>query len=261
MDDTAFRDLRLAEIEESILLLRKFSKTGGQLLEIGAGRGWQSKALSAAGYAVEAIDLPADSGISGHASAREWPIRDYDGSHIPFADDAFDIIYSSNVLEHVAELDALAADMKRVLRPDGIALHLVPNPQWRLLSLLTYYPGQAVDLLRWLRRSETPAPGNSPGDTPQTKRSLLAKAARRLLPPTHGAEGTPLTEIARFSKRYWDHFFGRAGWEVLHYGNNGLAASGDYLLGRALGMNARRKIGRAMGGIAHVYVVRPSATE
>ena len=255
----SFRDLRLAEVEDSISLLRKFGKMRGKLLEIGAGTGWQSRALAAAAYEVEAIDLPAESGISGHARAREWPIHDYDGSHIPFAADTFDIIYSSNVLEHVVELDALTADMKRVLRRDGIALHLVPNPQWRLLSLLTYYPGQAVDLFRWLSRREALAADESTGPSSPLESSLLKKAARRLLPPTHGAKGTPLTEIARFSKRYWDNFFDQAGWQVLHYGNNGLAASGDYLLGTALGIGTRRVIGRAIGGIAHVYVVRPRA--
>lgn len=261
MTSATFRDLRLAEVEDSIRLLERYGKPRGNLLEIGAGTGWQAKALASVGYEVEAIDLPAQSGISGHAKAREWPIRDYDGSHIPFADSSFDILYSSNVLEHVVELDTLAADMKRVLRPGGIALHLVPNPQWRLLSLLTYYPGQALDFVRWLRRSRKPAAQSSAATSLLEKHSLLARAAHRLLPPTHGAEGTPIGEIRRFSKRHWDNFFNRAGWEVVYYGNNGLAASGDYLFGRALGIWARRALGRAMNGIAHVYVVRPRATK
>lgn len=261
MTVSAFRDLRLAEVEDSIALLREFGKSSGKLLEVGAGTGWQAKALADAGYDVEAIDLPAESGISGHAREREWPIRDYDGSHIPFADASFDIIYSSNVLEHVVELDALGADMKRVLRPGGIALHLVPNPQWRLLSLLTYYPGQVVDFFHWLRRRETRATANSVAITPPGPLSLLPKAVRRLVPPTHGAKGNPLNEINRFSRRCWNNTFERAGWEILFYGNNGLVASGDYLLGSVLGMKARRKIGKAMGGIAHVYLLRPKPTE
>jgi hypothetical protein len=88
---------------------------------------------------------------------------------------------------------------------------------------------------------------------------LLGKALRRLVPPTHGAEGTPLSELRRFSRRRWDAFFTGAGWDVLYYGNNGLAASGDYLLGTLLGVKLRRRIGRTIGGIAHVYVTRPKA--
>jgi 2-polyprenyl-3-methyl-5-hydroxy-6-metoxy-1,4-benzoquinol methylase len=137
-----FKQLRLAEVEDSIALLRQY-KDSGDLLEIGAGTGWQSKALSSAGYRVDAVDLPADSDISNHAHSRDWPIRDYDGAHLPFADRSFDIVYSSNVLEHVVELDTLTQEMERVLRPGGVALHLLPNSTWRLLSLVTYYPGQS----------------------------------------------------------------------------------------------------------------------
>ena len=259
MTSDAFHALRVAEVEDSIRLLDKLGAKSGDLLEIGAGRGWQARALSEAGYRVEAIDLPPESGISGHARAREWPITDYDGVHIPFPDNSFDVIYSSNVLEHVVELDLLTKEMRRVLRPGGIALHLLPNRQWRLLSLASYYPGQASDFARWLRRRKTgvtPAgPGN--GGQPAAGRGLLGKALRRLLPPTHGAEGTPISEIARFSKRSWDSYFARTGWNVIYYGNNGLIASGDYLLGSLLPLGARRRIGKAVGGIAHVYALRP----
>jgi SAM-dependent methyltransferase len=260
MNGSAFRDLRLAEVEDSIRLLDQYGKKLGDLLEIGAGTGWQAKALSRAGFHVEAIDLPADSAISGHAKSREWSITDYDGVHIPFGDDEFDIIYSSNVLEHVTELDALMGEMKRVLRPGGIALHLLPNPQWRLISLLSYYPGQLIDCGRWLRKSREPSSGTRSVGTSRSE-SLIAKAFRRLVPPTHGAVVTPLSEIARFSKGSWDDYFDRMGWDVVHYGNNGLAASGDYLLGRAMGLGARRRLGKLMGGIAHVFVVRPRVSK
>ena len=256
MTTPMFRQLRLAEIGDTIELLRRY-KASGDLLEIGAGTGWQSKALSDAGYRVEAIDLPATSDISNHARNREWSIRDYDGAHIPFPDASFDIVYSSNVLEHVVNLDTLTTEMKRVLRPDGLAVHLLPNSAWRLLSLATYYPGQAIDALRWLRRK--PAIVSSP-DGPAADRSspdLLAKAIRRLAPHAHGARGTALSEIARFSKGSWDAYFDSSGWDVMEYGDNGVWASGDYLLGSLLPMPARRRLGRMTGGIAHVFVVRP----
>lgn len=257
---SAFEALRLAEIQDAIDLMRKHGRSSGDILEIGAGTGWQAQALSQAGYRVEAIDLPAHSANSGHARNRKWPIRDYDGMNIPYCDASFDIIFSSNVLEHVADLDALTNEMERVLRPDGIALHLLPNPQWRILSLATYYPGQAIDLLRYLRKRASSARGARKEVDPKThqssRTSLLGKALRRLVPPTHGSVGNTFSEISRFSRKSWDRFFQQRGWEIIEYRNNGLIASGDYLLGSLLDMAARRRIGGLVGGIAHVYLLR-----
>jgi SAM-dependent methyltransferase len=263
---SAFEALRLAEIQDAIELLRRHGRLSGELLEIGAGTGWQARALSEAGFRVKAIDLPADSAVSGHARNRHWPIRDYDGTHIPYPDESFDIIYSSNVLEHVADLDALTDEMKRVLRPDGVALHLLPNPQWRILSLATYYPGQTVDLLRYLKKHALPPVERSNGNElsvahPAKGRSLLLKALERLLPPAHGAVGNAVSEISRYSRHSWDRYFRQNGWEIIAYDNNGLVASGDYLLGSALDIPARRRIGGLVGGIAHVYLLRPQRSD
>ena len=258
---SAFEALRLAEVGDAIELLGRHGRRSGNVLEIGAGTGWQARALSEEGFTVEAIDLPPESGISGHARNRHWPIRDYDGVHIPFPDDSFDIIYSSNVLEHVVELDALMEEMKRVLHPGGIMLHLLPNPQWRLLSLVTYYPGQAVDFLRYLRKRTRMGPSQQASGpaTGPNRDPLWKKAARRLLPPTHGAVGSAVGEIRRYSRARWDRYFRQQGWEIVEYSNNGLIASGDYLLGSALGIDARRRLGGMIGGIAHVYLLRPAS--
>jgi SAM-dependent methyltransferase len=256
MASPIFRNFRLAEIEDAIQRLRRH-KPSGTLLEIGAGTGWQSKALAEAGYEVEAIDLPADVAISNHARTREWPIRDYDGANLPFGAEMFDIIYSSNVLEHVEDLDGLTVEMRRVLRRDGLALHLLPNPVWRLLSLLTYYPAQAIDAVRWLARKRTRPPAQTGVETRKIRSGLLGKAINRIIPAAHGARGTALGELHRFSKSSWDDYFDRNGWDVIEYAENGLLASGDYLLGRALPMRVRAVLGKALGGIAHVYLVKP----
>jgi SAM-dependent methyltransferase len=255
MRRSMFRPLRLAELDNSIALLRRYQQ-GVRLLEIGAGTGWQAQALSEVGFDVEAVDLPAESAISNHAHAREWPILDYDGRHLPFADCSFDVVYSSNVLEHVVDLDTLMAEMRRVLRPDGVALHVLPNCVWRLLSILSFYPAVVVDAVGWLKRTGASKPTS--GASPQNK-SLIRNLFRRIIPHAHGSAGTPLTELARFSKRSWDRYFTSHRWEVLHHGNNGILASGDYLLDAALPMSLRRKIGEAVGGIAHVYLLRPEA--
>lgn len=257
---SAFELFRLAELEQTEAIIRAAAGAGARVLEIGSGTGWQAKALSECGFDVVGVDLPPSSEISNHARARVWPITDYDGEHLPFDDASFDVVYSSNVLEHVVKLEAINAEMQRVLKADGVAVHLLPNPQWRLLSLLTYYPGQAIDLLRVVRR-RLARPASAAATHPASVstgpgRSLGGKLLARILPPTHGAIGTPLTEISRYSRRNWDNFFKSTGWTIADYGNNGMLASGDYLFGRVLTPALRKALGGIIGGIAHIYVLK-----
>jgi SAM-dependent methyltransferase len=45
---------------------------------------------------------------------------------ISFPDGTFDIVYSSNVIEHVIEIDPFLRECARVLKPDGLAVHVYP---------------------------------------------------------------------------------------------------------------------------------------
>jgi ubiquinone/menaquinone biosynthesis C-methylase UbiE len=106
---THLEQLRLAELESALAWIRPSQS----ILEIGAGAGWQARELSQRNHHVEAVDLPA----SSYAQQRVWKIRDYDGVHLPFADGAFDVVYTSHVLAHVANLHDLLAHAVRVTRP------------------------------------------------------------------------------------------------------------------------------------------------
>lgn len=45
----------------------------------------------------------------------------YDGVTMPFPDEHFDVVMSWGVMEHVADVPAVLAEIKRVLKPGGIA--------------------------------------------------------------------------------------------------------------------------------------------
>lgn len=49
------------------------------------------------------------------------------GETMPFEDNAFDVVFSTNVLEHVQNLNDVIAETVRVLKPGGYAHHIVPN--------------------------------------------------------------------------------------------------------------------------------------
>ena len=89
-----------------------------RILEIGAGTGEQARALADRGFEVTAVEIAS----SRYATERAFPIVDYDGRTLPIPDRSVDIVFSSNVLEHVSDL-AVAG------YPDAIL---------QLLSLVTF---------------------------------------------------------------------------------------------------------------------------
>jgi SAM-dependent methyltransferase len=92
---------------------------GATMLDVGGGPGYFRDAFTAAGATYWALD--ADVGeLSGQGSIATGTVIG-DGMRLPFRDDAVDLCYSSNVLEHVPDPWRMAEEMLRVTRPGGIA--------------------------------------------------------------------------------------------------------------------------------------------
>lgn len=51
------------------------------------------------------------------------------GGRLPFEDDYFDLIFSNQVFEHVEHLDAVVAELSRILRPTGRMYHHFPSSE------------------------------------------------------------------------------------------------------------------------------------
>lgn len=48
-------------------------------------------------------------------------LRTADAAHLPFVDQSFDIVVSTNAFEHIADLDGAVREAARVLKPGGLA--------------------------------------------------------------------------------------------------------------------------------------------
>lgn len=110
---------------------------GKRLLEVGSGIGL-TVAMARKLMNVEAFGIePGDDEYEGSLhvawdvlkSAEIDPtvIRHGIGEAIPYPDDDFDIVYSSNVLEHVGDPAKVVSEIVRVLKPGGHAQLVVPN--------------------------------------------------------------------------------------------------------------------------------------
>lgn len=94
---------------------------GRTVLDVGGGPGYFADAFRALG--ARYVGLDADAGeLSLHGrSVREGTVLG-SGTALPFRDASVDVCYSSNVLEHVRDPEAVADEMVRVTRPGGLVL-------------------------------------------------------------------------------------------------------------------------------------------
>jgi SAM-dependent methyltransferase len=104
---------------DSALQVSQYHDLTDQLmLDVGGGPGYFRQAFEAEGASYVALD--ADVGeLSGTGSIDSRTVIG-SGMQLPFRDDAVDVCYSSNVLEHVPEPWRMAEEMVRVTRPGGL---------------------------------------------------------------------------------------------------------------------------------------------
>ncbi len=189
----------------------------GRLLEIGAGTGWQAQTLQAQGFEVEAIDLSS----SNYKEHRVFPVADYDGHRIPFGDDSFDVVFSSNVLEHIPHVEVFQKEIHRVLKPGGVAVHIVPSSAWRFWTNITHV------LKSWK------------------------------IPDRHGEHASnAIMEIWHFRKNWWRTLYERTGWQVVKVMPCPIFYTGRSLMGARISIRARQRISQVLGGSSNLFVLR-----
>jgi len=231
--------LRAAEIAKVAV----FIPARARVLEIGAGTGQQALELKRRGFDVAAIELKE----SAYSGDRVFPITDYDGAHIPFPDSSFDVVFSSNALEHVRDLGAMHAEIKRVLKPDGICVHVLPTHAWRYWSSLTAYPNALRHLGRAIK-------GGGRREWGVALRWLGSAA----LQPRHGERGHAVTELWTFHPRWWRRNFRENGFTLLRDEPMGLFYTGSMLAGPRLDFGRRAILARHLGSACHLYVLKPN---
>ena len=160
-DDELFRRRILAHLEERPL----------DVLDLGAGAGIVAQ-MNFRGIARRVCGVDPDPRVESNPHLDEARIGS--GERVPYADASFDLIFADNVLEHLAEPQAVFAEACRLLRPGGVFLAKTPN-RWHyvatIASLTPHAVHQGFNALR----------GRPGADTfPTLYRANSASALRRL---------------------------------------------------------------------------------
>lgn len=124
-------------ISQGLLLQKYATMKDKRLLEVGSGFAvnhivWTRK-FGIDGYGIE----PGDEGFQSSLKISRQLVRDNGllpdrivnavGENIPFEDDHFDLVYSTNVLEHTQDPGKVLREIVRVLKPGGTAQIVFPN--------------------------------------------------------------------------------------------------------------------------------------
>ena len=94
--------------------------TGARVLDVGGGPGYFAEAFARRG--AHYYGLEPDVGEMAAAGIKVAQAVRGDGTALPFATDSFDIVYSSNVAEHIPNPWEMGAEMLRVTRPGGLII-------------------------------------------------------------------------------------------------------------------------------------------
>lgn len=101
-------------------IYKHVDKLYGKLLDFGCGAKPYKNIINVDEYI--GLDFPSE----GHDHSNEIIDVIYDGKTIPFGDNSFDSIFSSEVFEHVFNLEEILIELFRVLKPGGIILITCP---------------------------------------------------------------------------------------------------------------------------------------
>ncbi|SDZ86737.1 class I SAM-dependent methyltransferase [Microbulbifer marinus] len=116
---------------------------GQTVLDLGCGEGRHSIHLLIS-EAVDIVGLDLNIDDVRTASERAQPFVEQeqacgrlllgvaDGLQLPFADDSFDVVICSEVLEHIEDYRAVLQEIDRILKPGGVFAASVPTffPEW-----------------------------------------------------------------------------------------------------------------------------------
>ena len=117
-----------SQTEGKQIALRLVSQVNGKFaLDIGCREGEQSEWLKNRGFNVEAIDIEPK-----YSLAKKIDVN----NGLPYENKSFDLVWCSEVLEHLRDPQFIVSEIRRVLKENGMLILTTPNSNFWLYRLL-----------------------------------------------------------------------------------------------------------------------------
>jgi SAM-dependent methyltransferase len=111
-----------------------------RILDVGCGTGLNAQHLAAKGHTVVGLDLSPVAIERFRQKGFEGFVCDIEKeSGAPFSSCSFDLIFASEVIEHIADTETFLAELNRLVRPGGVLVLSTPNSAfwpYRILGVL-----------------------------------------------------------------------------------------------------------------------------
>lgn len=220
----------LAKKTETGVILKYFNENEikkGIGLEIGCGNAFQSVLMASFTDKFVATDLFVEDGSThtvGMARAKEL-IESLNKKNImlvgcsslalPFADNYFDFVFSSSALEHMKDKDLVLKEMKRVLKPGGHAIIIIPTHMPSLYAFMHVYLYCLARVVKFFLKSNSEIGSHAEGPE---HLSLWAKFRKNHpsfpVPEPHGSYRNIFHEFFYQLPFNWEKVFRRNGFEI-----------------------------------------------
>lgn len=217
--DTAHWERFIREFEIDLILGDFREGHFNKALELGCGSGGTSKHL--AYYCKKLTAMEYNENLLTEQNDDKVTFITGDAQDLSrFGENEMDFIFSSSLIEHLPEPDKYLAECGRVVNPDGLIVHTVPNRIWKIFNLLLYYPFGIKTIFggiffknksQWIGGPRATETGIDSNLRPVGKKLSL----KNLLPKTHGISGNHLTEFKRWGQKQWIKMFRRNGLEIV----------------------------------------------
>ncbi len=215
-------NLRRREIEALSGVLD--GKHYGNILEMGGGDGYQSKILSKYSDNVYCVDLNINR-FDKRNDSINYVVCDAEQIDRQFPEGFFDLIFSSNVLEHLEFPRRALCGVHHILKGSGLSVHIIPNSFSAVIRIILWYPGILFRVLRKVLRdvqagSEGMAQANrdrddNRGNNLKTESMYKSNLHRILLPRPHGVSKTVFKEFQAWKKTKWCLEFEKSGFRII----------------------------------------------
>ncbi|KAF1014108.1 MAG: putative S-adenosylmethionine-dependent methyltransferase [Stenotrophomonas maltophilia] len=105
---------------------------GKDVLDVASGEGYGSAMLASRARSVRGVDISqeaVDHAAGRYAALSNLTYLQGSAAAIPLADDSVDVVVSFETIEHLLEQEEMMAEIRRVLRPDGVLVMSSPNKE------------------------------------------------------------------------------------------------------------------------------------